>query len=126
MNSFITVIAVAAGGFIGSIARFAVNRAIAATVRSAFPYSTLLVNVSGSFLLGMLAGSLMKGTISLFLGAGVLGSFTTFSTFNTELLKLIQSSKWKSAVWYIGLSYGGGIAVALSGMVAGMRLFAAF
>ncbi len=88
---------VAAGGAVGGLARDAIGRA-APTAPDAFPVTTLLVNVGGAFLLGVLLGVLARrGTpehpLRLLLGVGVLGAFTTFSTLAVEIVRLGQAGR---------------------------------
>jgi fluoride exporter len=74
---------------------------IAPRQRSPFPLSTLAVNVSGSFLLGLLVGAASAGHVGdgwlLFGATGVIGGFTTFSTFTYETLRLLEDRAWRYA-----------------------------
>lgn len=88
---WVQVVAVAVGGALGAAARFAVSRLARTYIDAALPYGTLLVNITGSLLLGILAGlvaAAVKFPPFLFalLGTGFCGAFTTFSTFATETL----------------------------------------
>ncbi len=75
---------------------------------AAFPYSTLVVNVSGSLLIGLVLRLSLEGALSgearLFLAVGVLGGYTTFSTFSYELFTLVQGGEWSKAFLYASLS----------------------
>jgi fluoride exporter len=87
------------GGAVGSIARHALATWLQQTYGGAFPHGTLAVNVIGSFLLGALmqatvSTELVSPTLRLALGTGVLGGFTTYSTFNYETLKLFDDRAW--------------------------------
>jgi fluoride exporter len=95
---------VALGGAIGSTGRYALSRAVATVAGGSFPWGTLLVNASGSLLIGFLAGlALPDGRPSLsadaraFLLIGVLGGFTTFSSFSLETLNLARDGDWLGA-----------------------------
>ena len=97
-------LAVAAGGALGSVARFALSGAIAGALGPAFPWGTLLVNVSGSFAIGFFGalsradgGLLVSGTARAFVLAGVCGGYTTFSAFSLETLKLATEGAWFAA-----------------------------
>jgi CrcB protein len=84
------------GGAIGSMLRYQLGAIIHARLGDAFPYGTLVINVVGSFLLALLAalglrGELMAPSLRLALGTGVLGGFTTYSTFNYDTLRLFQT-----------------------------------
>lgn len=96
---------VALGGALGSTSRYAVGRAVARFVDGDFPWSTLIVNVSGSLLIGFLAGLVtVEGRPSLspearaFVLIGILGGFTTFSSFSLETLNLVRQGAWVGAV----------------------------
>jgi len=92
-NWWLNSVAVAIGGAIGAIGRFWVGEVVGQLQRGTFPLATLLVNVSGCFLLGLLSASVFTQPsfpqwLRLALGVGVLGAFTTFSTFSIETIKL--------------------------------------
>lgn len=97
---------VCAGGALGSGARYLVGTWSAARWGSDFPWGTLAVNVAGSFLLGLvMVLGLEAGTISpetrLFLAAGVMGGFTTYSSFNHETISLAARGQWELATVYV-------------------------
>jgi fluoride exporter len=111
------IILVGLGGGIGSILRYAGSFLIPAKY---FPWSTLAVNIFGSFIIGLvLAYSLKDGFFSnnwkLFLATGVCGGFTTFSAFTAENLTLLQNGKYGIALFYIALSVILGIGAAFLG-----------
>ncbi|MBN8234818.1 CrcB family protein [Halobacillus kuroshimensis] len=99
------------GGFIGASLRYLIGLLFVNT--SGFPYSTLLVNLSGSFLLAWLtAGLINKYQLAAewkaFLGTGLIGSYTTFSALTADAFSLYEhGSEWESLL-YISLSIGGG------------------
>ncbi len=107
---------IALGGFLGAICRYVLQRMIKI---AAFPAATLLINLTGAFLLGSLVGKGLEGRIYLVTGIGFLGAFTTFSTLNVDLLKLFRKKQFKSVLWYAGLTYFGGIGLGLLGLWAG-------
>ncbi len=98
-----TILGLAIGGGLGALARYHLEGVIASRQRSPFPLSTLVVNVSGSFFLGVLVGLGLAGRLpDLWLiwgGAGFLGAFTTFSTFTYEMAQLIEDRAWRYATW---------------------------
>jgi CrcB protein len=121
------ILLVGAGGFIGSALRFIVS---SWTQRSAFvagfPLGTLVVNVLGCLLLGVLGGlaeqrQLLEPGVRLFLAVGVLGGFTTFSTFAFETVTLLQDADVGRAILNILLQVLLGCAAALLGFVAVAR-----
>lgn len=84
---------VATGGALGAVLRYLLSTWIAGRAGPDFPWGTFFINVSGSFLIGLVLGFVEAGTLSsdarLFLAVGVLGGYTTFSTFSFESLGLI-------------------------------------
>jgi CrcB protein len=114
------------GGAIGAAMRYHLSRLAAHWfsngLLAGWPAATLLVNVSGSFAMGMLAGWMHRHGPSepwrLLLGVGVLGGFTTFSAFSLEAIELLQSARWLAALCYIGLS----VILSLAGLLAGLTL----
>ena len=100
-------VAVAVGGAIGSVGRFWLTGAMAALTGARFPWGTLLINVLGSFIIGLVAGVTltparvgMHPDIRIFLMTGVCGGFTTFSAFSLQTLELMQAGEMGSALGY--------------------------
>ncbi len=100
-------IAVALGGAIGSIGRFWLAGAMAALTGPRFPWGTLLINVLGSFVIGLVAGLTLTPArvgihpdLRIFLMTGVCGGFTTFSAFSLQTLELIQAGDVVPAMGY--------------------------
>jgi len=124
--SFLTAsLYVAAGGALGSWLRFLVGRAWALAIgpvaASAFPWATLTVNVVGSFAMGLLVGWLARSGAHgeawrLALGVGILGGFTTFSSFSMEFALLVERGEIGTAALYVAISLAAGFA----GMFAGL------
>lgn len=113
------IIFVAIGGFFGAIARFYVGNKLLAPSKNGFPAGTFFVNMTGSFLLGLLTGIAASTTISLLIGVGFLGSYTTFSTFKVEVIRQVADKKSKVALFYMVSSYLSGIVLAFIGFVIG-------
>lgn len=114
------LLGVAAGGAIGSLLRFAVGRLIPGAP-PAIPFATLGINVLGSFALGVLAGlSLARPDASpalrAFVGIGLLGGFTTFSSFSVETVTLAQSGALARAATYVVVSVLLAVAAAALGL----------
>lgn len=98
-----------AGGVLGTIARYVLSGAVYQTLGTGFPYGTLIVNLTGCFLIGFLAALaeekfLLGPNARLFLMAGFCGAFTTFSTFMLETNNLIKDGEMFRAFLNIGVS----------------------
>lgn len=99
---------VAIGGALGSVARFLIGNLIQERAGPGFPIGTLVVNVTGSLLLGFLAESTLANTASrevrVFLTAGLCGGYTTFSTFSLETVRLLGTGDHRRAAINVGAS----------------------
>lgn len=109
-------------GGCGALARFGLTLFVADRLRPHLPLGTLAVNVSGAFLLGLLAGTSLGGDGRLLLGAGLLGSYTTFSTWMVETQRLGEAGKRRAAVANIVLSIVLGLGAVALGRVLGGQL----
>ncbi|MEZ0536952.1 fluoride efflux transporter CrcB [Caldicellulosiruptoraceae bacterium PP1] len=89
------------GGIVGSITRFALGKFISEKNSSDFPIATLLINISGAFLLGLVNGIGVKDKLYLLLADGFLGAYTTFSTFMYEGIFLLEEDEKMPAFRYI-------------------------
>ncbi|MGB1540222.1 MAG: fluoride efflux transporter CrcB [Rickettsiales bacterium] len=104
------ILMVALGGAVGASARYLAMAAIGRRLGDGFPYGTLAVNVLGSLAMGLLVGALARflpensHEIRTFVAVGVLGSFTTFSTFSLDVVTLIERGQISAALGYIALS----------------------
>lgn len=110
------------GAGIGGLARYGVGIWTQTVTGPAFPWGTLLVNVTGSLLLTFLY-VLLEGTAGspewrAFLGIGFCGGYTTFSTFSYETIRLLQDGEWRQATFYIV----GSIVLSIAGALLGFRL----
>lgn len=102
---------IAIGSALGGMARHWATTAIASRFQSSFPWGTLLVNIIGSYLIGLVASlpdSRFPGSegalLRQFLTIGLLGGFTTFSAFSLQSITLLQQGKWETGVAYIAAS----------------------
>jgi CrcB protein len=100
-------IAVAVGGALGSMARFWLAGAMAALTGPRFPWGTLLINIVGSFVIGLVGAFtmtpervVMQPDLRIFLMTGICGGFTTFSAFSLQTLELLQAGEAVSALGY--------------------------
>ena len=108
---------VAIGGFVGAMMRHAVDVAATAAVGDATGAGTLLVNVVGSFALGLLVTRVVGVRTRLFVGTGLVASFTTYSTFATEAVALGTTV----GTAYVAVSYASGFTAAYVGLEVGRR-----
>jgi len=111
------------GGAIGTGARYVIATWVARTAGAGVPLGTLLVNVAGSFLLGLLmqlslSTQMISADTRLILGTGVLGGFTTYSTFNYETLVLIREEAWGAALFNVAATFLGCLAAGALGVLA--------
>ncbi|MCS7058111.1 MAG: fluoride efflux transporter CrcB [Meiothermus sp.] len=118
---------VALGGAIGALLRYGLGAWVQALGGPGFPWSTFLINVSGSFLIGIVLRLSLEGALSpewrLFLAVGVLGGYTTFSTFSWETLTLAQQGEWlKASLYVLGSVVLGLLLVLLAYHLAGRLL----
>jgi len=115
------LLVVGCGGFLGAVARYGMNLAVAAFWTRPFPLATLLVNVSGCFLLGLLT-TLAGGRLflspewRLFLATGFVGAYTTFSTFEWETERLTEAGFAAWGLLNVVTSVGAGYAAVWLGM----------
>lgn len=117
------ILLVALGGAIGSVARYLVGKTALLLWGVNFPWGTLIVNVFGCFLMGLLAGLLshyaeLSQEVRSFLLIGVLGGFTTFSAFSLDLVTLYQRGAWMNAGLYLFAS----VALSIAALIGGMAL----
>jgi len=109
-----------AGGAIGSAARYLVGKGMGAWLGADFPWATLAVNLLGGLLMGLLAGTLARTggneQTRLLIGVGVLGGFTTFSSFSLDAVTLIERGQWGAALAYMLVSLVGSVLALFGGL----------
>ena len=113
------LLAVGCGGFVGAVLRWGTH-AFLQRVAPAFPLGTLTVNVLGCFVLGFLASAWAAartepGPRELFLSAGLLGAFTTFSTFGVETFALLREGETRTALLSVAANLGLGLVAVMAG-----------
>lgn len=114
---------IAVFGAIGTLARYGLQGAVQVRVGGTFPYGTLLINLTGCFLLGLIGQfTLNRMVISpdwrIAIAVGFFGGYTTFSSFGWETAKMLENGEWLRATTYVGAS----VVVGLLLSVAGIRL----
>ncbi len=112
---------VAAGGAAGAVGRYLVDVLASPCLGTGFPFGTLIVNIVGSFIMGVLVeGMALAWTIGeqmrLFLAVGILGAFTTFSTFSLDVGLLYERGKIALIALYVSVSVIGSIGALFLGM----------
>lgn len=118
------VVLVGLGGFVGTVGRYVLGGLLARLRDGAtFPYETLVINVLGCLAIGFLGGlaetrGVLSGTTRAFLLIGVLGGFTTYSTFGYESLQLLRAGQAVFAAWSIGLHVVVGLGAVWAGDMA--------
>lgn len=111
------------GGGLGSTLRYMINVLCGRAFGMNFPYSTFIINITGSTVMGLIAGYLaFKGEASqpwrIFIMTGILGGYTTFSAFSLDAITLYERGEIATAVLYVV----GSVVLALTGLVAGLAL----
>ncbi len=118
---------IALGGAIGAVSRYGLQGLVYRFTGTAFPYGTLVVNLTGCFLIGWIMAVtedrfVLSPLVRVFLTIGILGGFTTFSSFAYETLALMRDGEW---IWALANAAGSvvlGLAAAFLGMAMGRLL----
>jgi CrcB protein len=118
----VDLILVGFGGVFGSLTRYGLGIAINKKNRTSFPLGTFVINITGAFLLGILAGLDTDKNTYLLLADGFLGAFTTFSTFMYEGFNLFRGNKALNAACYISASLIFGVIGYTAGSAVGVWL----
>lgn len=120
--NILNLLSIGFGAFLGGILRYLISYILKSSPDK-FPFSTFIINLLGSFVLGMIIAYTIRHELStnlkLFLTVGLCGGFTTFSTFSIEALRLYQNGNGIIAAIYIFLSVLGGLVLAGLGMKIG-------
>jgi CrcB protein len=117
----VSILSVGFGGALGAMARYGFGHMLMGILGTAFPYCTLCVNILGSFLMGVLITSFamfsdMSENLKLFMTAGFLGAFTTFSAFSFDTVTLFERGAIWQAVFYVLAS----VTISIVGLLVGM------
>lgn len=122
--NFLSLMYVAFGGAFGSMCRYAIGTWVGKINTSDFPLGTFLVNITGGFLMGIWIGAIVlmlpvkSRDLHLLVAVGVLGGYTTFSTFSLESYLLIEKGLWLQAALYMI----GSVVLSIAALFAGMWL----
>ena len=116
------LVLIALGGALGAVSRFLLGNAVSKAIGSALPYGTFVVNVIGCFAMGLLMTiivdrELLPASWCLFLCVGLLGGFTTFSSFAYEGLMLLNEGRLLAVLTYVGGRVGLGLVAAAAGVL---------
>jgi CrcB protein len=117
-----SILIVGFGGFVGTVARFLTSRYFQENITSVFPWSTLIINILGSLLIGIIFGISEKGDfmspdVRLFLTVGICGGFTTFSTFSNDAFLLLRQEEWIRFAFYTSMSFFLGLLAVYGGRI---------
>lgn len=118
MSGVLVWCAVGVLGGVASVARFLIDGAVATRTHGRFPAGTLAVNLSGSVLLGLLAGLALRGDALLLAGTAVLGSYTTFSTWMFESHRLAEDGQGRLLAANVAVS----LVLGVTGVALGRAL----
>lgn len=124
MNAYLLV---GLGGAIGSIARYGSGVLVGRLWSSSFPLATMLINIAGSLLMGLFIGFLARTTPAwqndarLFVAVGVLGGFTTLSSFSLDTVFLLERGEVAQAALYVGAS----VAISIAALFVGLLIMRA-
>jgi CrcB protein len=110
---------VAVGAIFGVLGRAILSKKIDKEKRSAFPIATFMINMIGCFVLGIVVALPLDPHILLMLATGLIGTFTTFSTFNVENMNLLRKKRYALLLSYTGSTYVFGILLIYTGMAVG-------
>ena len=118
----LNLLIIALGGALGAVSRFLLGNAVSRAIGSALPYGTFMINVIGCFAMGLLTTiivdrELLPAAWRLFLCVGLLGGFTTFSSFGYEALMLLTEGRLLAALAYVGGSVALGLVAAGAGVL---------
>ncbi|HEU5230882.1 MAG TPA: fluoride efflux transporter CrcB [Ktedonobacteraceae bacterium] len=119
----VQIVMIGLAGSIGAVVRYLLGRLVAQRLRSQIPFATLLINVSGSFLIGLLFVAALRhrisSTVQVTLATGFLGGYTTFSTMSWEGMQLIKRGNQRASFLYLGGTVALGLLAVAVGFAVG-------
>ena len=112
---------VALFGAMGTLARYGLQGVVQIRMGSMFPYGTLLINLTGCFLLGLIGQltlnrMLVSSDVRVAIAVGFFGGYTTFSSFGWETAKMLEDGEWGRAAAYVGASVFAGLLLSVTGI----------
>jgi CrcB protein len=121
------ILLVALGGAIGSVIRYLTSILAGVWFGAEFPYGTLIVNLSGAFIIGLVQelggeAALISDSVRIFLTTGMMGGLTTYSTFSYETVRLMEAGAWHQAWINIIITTGICLCLCFLGIAAGRFL----
>lgn len=122
MSSLVLWLALSVGAGFGAVIRFLLDGAVTRLLPSTLPLGTMAVNLSGSLVLGVIDGAAVPGDVAFVFGTGMIGAYTTFSTWMFETQRLTEERQTSRASQNLLLSVILGVAVAGAGLWIGGRL----
>ena len=121
-----TFLWVMVAGGLGAVLRYLVDHLVQRRAGSEFPVGTVVINVSGSFVLGVLTGSALHHGVSAawltVVGTGLIGAYTTFSTFTFDSVRLAEADRWGLSLLNVVAGIGLGLGAAGLGLALGSAL----
>ena len=116
-----------AGGAVGTLARYGLQGLVQVRAGSAFPYGTLLINLTGCFFLGLIGQFTMNRMVlpadwRVAITVGFFGGYTTFSSFGWETAKMLEDGEWLRATTYVAASVVAGLVLSIAGIRLANRL----
>lgn len=127
MNELTKILYVAVGGAVGAVLRYLINISPLAAQLKPFPFHTFIINIGGSFALGLLTALFAERfpaaeNMRLLITVGLLGALTTFSTFELETLRLIEEKYLLTAILYVAASFSFGLFGVSAGLLIGKKI----
>ena len=114
------ILLVGLGSFIGGIGRYLTTLLVQNRFLSTFPYGTMVVNIMGCFMIGVIYGISDRGSMPaewrIFLATGIMGGFTTFSSFSNDTVSMLRDGQYWPAFSYVAISLLIGLAATFSGI----------
>ncbi len=124
--SLVLLAAIGLAGALGAVARYLLGRYVAERSASSFPLGTLIINITGAFLIGLIFAlatrKLISPTLQATLATGFMGGFTTFSTMSWEGMQLARAGRSLHSLFYLGITFALGLSAVLLGLVLGRAI----